>query len=264
MKKSIQNSIKTPVIELKNIEKSFGNKKILEDLNLKIYEGESFTVIGPGASGKSLLLKILSLIHDPNSGSISFYGKNLMEFSGKERVNLRQNMGVLFQNHALFDSLTVEENIGFYLFYHTKISRKQISKRVQEYLHLVQLDGIETLRPSELSGGMKKRVGIARALIHNPKLVVLDEPTAGLDPITTDAISRLIRELHSKISATFISATNDLNCAKNIADRLGMLYQGKIYRSGEKDKILNDPDPLLQQFLQGKRQGPIDYHEKLP
>ncbi|MDH4129185.1 MAG: ATP-binding cassette domain-containing protein, partial [Spirochaetota bacterium] len=171
--------------------------------------------------------------------------------------------GMLFQNYALFDSLSIRENVGFFLDYHTRISKDEISERVTRHLKLVRLSNIEHLMPSELSGGMKKRVGIARAINHNPEILLLDEPTAGLDPVTTDSISKVINELQEKLSVSLINVTNEMGCARRISSKLAMLYEGVIYKIGSKKEMLESDDPVVYQFVQGKRHGPINYHERI-
>jgi len=246
-----------PVIELKNIEKSFGVNKILKDVNLRVEENDSLTIIGPGGSGKTTLLKIMADICPPDSGTVYYFGQNIAKLDGSSYKALREKTGMSFQNYALLDSLTVRENIGFFLDYHTKTPYDAVSKLVTENLRKVSLKEVEHLKPSELSGGMKKRVGIARAIIHKPEIVFLDEPTAGLDPITTDAIAKMINHLQKELCMTLVSVTNDMVCAHRLGEKLAFLYDGKIYKSGNRNEIWDSDDPLLNQFIQGKKEGPI-------
>ncbi|MDH5681247.1 MAG: ATP-binding cassette domain-containing protein, partial [Spirochaetota bacterium] len=252
-----------PAIELKNISLSFNNKPVLRDVNLTVEVGDSLTIMGPGGCGKSVLMKVMSLIIAPDSGEIYFYGKNVSRLSSGELQNFRKRTGMLFQNYALFDSMTVRENVGFYMDYHTKVPHQEISKMVTDNLKLVLLKGIESLRPVELSGGMKKRVGIARAINHKPDIVFLDEPTAGLDPITTDSISKVINNLHQSLGKTFISVSNDMIFIKRVGSRLAMLYEGVIHKVDLREKMLESSDPVVHQFVRGKRQGPINQHERI-
>ncbi len=251
-----------PIIELRNISKSFNEHNLLKDVNLKVYENDSITIIGPGGSGKTVLLKIMALVIQPDSGEILYYGKNISHISKKALQRIRLKAGMLFQNYALFDSMTVRDNIGFYLDTHTNIHHSKVSKIVTENLRRVSLRGIEHLKPDELSGGMKKRVGIARAIAHKPEIVFLDEPTSGLDPVTTDSISKLINNLHDELYFTMINVTNDMDCASKLGNKLAMLYDGKIHIMGDKKKLWKLSDTVLQQFIQGKRKGPIKIYEK--
>ena len=253
----------TPVIELKNVSKSFGNNQILNDINLKIEQNDSLTIIGPGGSGKTVLMKIIAQIYPPDSGDVYYYGRKTSDMTDEEIHKLKQITGMSFQNYALFDSMTVRENIGFFLDYHTDTTDAEVSRRVTENLSMVRLKNVEHQKPSELSGGMKKRVGIARAILHRPKIVFLDEPTAGLDPVTTDAISKMINKLQTELSMTLISVTNDMICARSLGNKLAMLYDGKIYKVGNREEIWESDDPLLKQFIGGHREGPIKYHEKI-
>jgi len=252
-----------PIFELKNVSISFRGESVLKDLNLSVEERDSLTIIGPGGSGKTVLLKIMAHLLEPDKGNVIFNGKNINQLNNKELREYRGRTGMLFQNYALFDSLTVRENVGFFLDYHTKIPENEISRRVTSNLKLVRLSNIEHLKPSELSGGMKKRVGIARAINHDPEILFLDEPTAGLDPVTTDSIGKVINELQEKLSATLINVTNDINCAKKIGNKLAMLYDGIIYKIGLKAEMLESKDPVVYQFIQGNRHGPIKYHERI-
>ena len=252
-----------PAIELRNVSLSFDKKTVLRDINLTVEIGDSLTIMGPGGCGKSVLMKIMALIIPPDSGEIYFYGKNISGLSSTELRNYRRKTGMLFQNYALFDSMTVRENVGFYMDYHTKIPDSEISEMVTKNLKKVSLKGIESLRPVELSGGMKKRVGIARAINHKPDIVFLDEPTAGLDPITTDSISKVINELHQNLDMTFINVSNDMIFIRRVGTKLAMLYEGVIHMVDQRETMLESSDPIVHQFVHGKRKGPIKYHEQI-
>lgn len=245
------------IIELRNVCKSYQGTEILKNLNLKIYKGDSIIVIGPGGCGKTVFMKILALIFPPDSGEVLYSGKNVKDMTAKEVNKIRLKMGMLFQNYALFDSLTVRENVGFYLDYHSKIPYEEISQKVTQNLAMVNLQDVEHLKPSELSGGMKKRVGIARAIIHQPEMVFLDEPTAGLDPITTDSISKMINQLQKELGVTLIAVSNDRVCFRRIGKRMAMMYDGAIYKIDDKETMLQSDDPVVEQFVNGRRKGPI-------
>lgn len=246
-----------PIIELKNISKSYQGTTILKNLSLQIYKGDSIIVIGPGGCGKTVFMKILSLVIAPDDGDIFYFGRNTKEMSVRELNKIRLKMGMLFQNYALFDSLTVRENVGFYLDYHSKMPDKEISSLVTKNLNMVKLSDIEHLKPSELSGGMKKRVGIARAIIHNPEIIFFDEPTAGLDPITTDSISKMINQLQKELDVTLIAVSNDRVCFRRIGKKMAMMYDGAIYKIDDKNTMLQSDDPVVEQFVNGRRKGPI-------
>ncbi len=246
------------MIKIKNLCKSFGEHLVLNNLNLDIKRGETMVIIGRSGCGKSVLLKHIVRILNPDSGEIFINGENIINLDRKKLSELRMKIGVLFQGGALFDSLTVGENVGFLLLEHSKKSRREIFKKyVQEKLAMVGLAGIEDLRPAELSGGMKKRVGLARAICANPELILYDEPTTGIDPIMAAVINDLIRKLHSQLKVTSIAVTHDIKSAYKIADRIAMLYQGKIIETGTSQEIKNSSNAIIQQFIKGEKEGPI-------
>lgn len=245
------------MIEIVNLCKSFEDHVVLDNLNLTIKDGETIVIIGRSGCGKSVLLKHIIGIMKPDSGQVVIDGQDVTKLNGKELNELRMKFGMLFQGAALFDSLSVGGNVGFALIEHTKMDEKSIAKRVAECLDMVGLRGIENLRISELSGGMRKRVGLARAICINPKIILYDEPTTGVDPIMGDAVNDLIRELQSKLMTTAVAVTHDMTSAYKIADRVAMLYKGKIIEVGTPEEIKNTKNPVVRQFITGAAVGPI-------
>jgi phospholipid/cholesterol/gamma-HCH transport system ATP-binding protein len=245
------------MIEIINLSKSFGSSKVLDNLNLIINSGEVIVIIGRSGCGKSVLLKHIIGLIKPDMGQVIIDGNDMTRFEEYEMDKLRLSFGMLFQGAALFDSMTVGENVGFTLREHTNVSEKDVQKKVANSLELVGLKGIEKFMPSELSGGMKKRVGLARAICNNPKTILYDEPTTGLDPIMADAINDLIVDLNNKLNVTSIVVTHDMVSAFKIADRIAMLYKGKIITIGTPDEIKNTKDPIVRQFITGAAKGPI-------
>ena len=245
------------MIEIINLCKSFDGHKVLDNLNLNINTGETTVIIGRSGCGKSVLLKHIIGILKPDSGQVLIDGKDVARMDEKELSALRLNFGMLFQGAALFDSLSVYENVGFNLIEHTNASRQDIDRAVRESLALVGLKGIEDKKPAELSGGMRKRVGLARAICMKPQIMLYDEPTTGVDPIMGDSINDLIVELHNKLKVTGIAVTHDMTSAYKIADRMAMLYNGKIISNGTPDVIKSTKDPIVHQFITGASKGPI-------
>jgi phospholipid/cholesterol/gamma-HCH transport system ATP-binding protein len=245
------------MIDVINLTKIFSGKQVLESLNLTIDKGITQVIIGRSGCGKSVLLKHIIGIIKPDSGQIIVDGRDITKMAGKELSQLRLSFGMLFQSAALFDSLTVAENVGFNLIEHTDIDSQTIAKRIKEALSLVGLYGIEHLMPSELSGGMQKRVGLARAICMRPKIILYDEPTTGVDPIMADAINDLIKRLHDKLEVTSVVVTHDMTSAYKIASNIAMLYNGKIIQKGTPDQIKNTDNPIVRQFVTGASRGPI-------
>ena len=245
------------MIEIINLCKSFDGHKVLDNLNLNINTGETTVIIGRSGCGKSVLLKHIIGILKPESGQVLIDGKDVTRMDEKELSALRLKFGMLFQGAALFDSLNVYENVGFNLIEHTSAGKEEIDKAVKESLALVGLKGIEDKKPAELSGGMRKRVGLARAICIRPQILLYDEPTTGVDPIMGDAVNDLIVELHNKLKVTGIAVTHDMTSAYKIADRIAMLYNGKIIANGTPDEIKNTTDPVVRQFITGASKGPI-------
>jgi phospholipid/cholesterol/gamma-HCH transport system ATP-binding protein len=238
------------MIEIKDLHKKFGNKVVLDGVNLKITDGETLVIIGRSGCGKSVLLKHILGLLTPDSGSVKVENQEITELSKRELYKVRRKFGFLFQGAALFDSMTVEENVGLALVESTdKHTQVEIDKTVAEKLKLVGLAGTQKLKPSELSGGMRKRVGLARALVTNPQYVLYDEPTTGLDPIMSDSIDGLIKELSEKLNVTSIVVTHDMYSVKNIAQKVAMMHQGKIYFEGFIEELLNSNDKIIMDFI---------------
>ena len=245
------------MIDIVKLSKFFESHKVLDNLSLKIETGSTCVIIGRSGCGKSVLLKHIVGILKPDSGGVFVDGKEVNKLKDKELDALRMRMGMVFQGGALFDSLTVAENVGFGLIEHNHLNRKELLERVEESLCLVDLCGIGNLMPAELSGGMKKRVSLARAICIKPDIILYDEPTTGVDPITADSINELIRSLHDKLKVTSIVVTHDMKNAYRIADRIAMLYQGKIIAEGSPAEIQNTGHAVVHQFINGLAKGPI-------
>ena len=245
------------MIEIINLTKSFGDNKVLDNLNLTINSGEVTVIIGRSGGGKSVLLKHIIGLLKPDFGQVIIDNKDVSRMDYKELDKLRMNFGMLFQGAALFDSMTVGENVGFALNEHTDLPEVIVKKKVARALELVGLKGIEELMPAELSGGMKKRVGLARAICNDPKIILYDEPTTGVDPVMADAVNELIIDLNTKLKVTSIVVTHDMISAYKIADRIAMLYKGKIIGIGKPGEIKNTKDPVVKQFVTGASKGPI-------
>ncbi len=245
------------MIEIINLTKSFGDNKVLDNLNLTINSGEVTVIIGRSGGGKSVLLKHIIGLLKPDLGQVIIDNKDVSRMDYKELDKLRMNFGMLFQGAALFDSMTVGENVGFALNEHTDLPEVIVKKKVARALELVGLKGIEELMPAELSGGMKKRVGLARAICNDPKIILYDEPTTGVDPVMADAVNELIIDLNTKLKVTSIVVTHDMISAYKIADRIAMLYKGKIIGIGKPGEIKNTKDPVVKQFVTGASKGPI-------
>lgn len=245
------------MIEIKDVFKSFRKNEVLKGVNLTIKKGETIVIIGRSGCGKSVLLKLIMGLLKPDSGKILVNGDDVTALNDKELRELRQKFGMLFQASALFDSMTVDENVGLGLREHTKLLEDEVKQRVQEKLKMVGLSRVEEKKPAELSGGMKKRVGLARAIAMDPEYVLYDEPTTGLDPIMADVINDLIISLRNTLSITSIAVTHDIVSAYKIADRVAMLYEGKIIFVGTPQEVKNTNDPTVKQFIEGSAQGPI-------
>ena len=244
-------------IQFQKVSKRLGRKDVLRGIDLDVASGESLVIIGRSGTGKSVLLKHVVGLMLPDDGSVRVNGVDVASLEDKELLELREQMGMLFQGGALFDSMTIGENVGLALKEHTPLPDKQIEIVVSEKLALVGLTGSEGSRPSSLSGGMKKRAALARALALNPKIMLYDEPTTGLDPITADVINRLIRRLQDRLKITSIAVTHDMRSAYHIADRIAMLHEGRIHAMGTPDEIQATRDPIVRQFIEGSSEGPL-------
>lgn len=245
------------MIRVADVHKSFGENHVLRGAELEVKKGESMVVIGGSGSGKSVLIKIIIGILKPDGGDIYIDDVNIAKLRENELYAVRRKFGMLFQGAALFDSLRVWENIGFALLRQKKMGTAEVRRIASEKLRLVGLSGIEELMPSELSGGMKKRVGLARAIAHDPEILLYDEPTTGLDPIMADAINDLIVEMKKRLSITSVAITHDMHSAYKIADRIAMLYEGGIIEVGTPAEIKATANPIVRQFITGSAVGPI-------
>jgi phospholipid/cholesterol/gamma-HCH transport system ATP-binding protein len=242
-----------PIIRFRHVRKAFGEKVIYRDLNLDVNQGETITIMGGSGVGKSVMLKLLIGLLEVDSGSISFHEKEITTMKEAQIAVVRQRIAMLFQGAALFDSITVGENVAYGLHEHygRKMTQDQIAERVDWALSLVGLPGIEPMRPGDLSGGMKKRVGLARAIAVQPEVLLYDEPTTGLDPINTERINHLIRGLKEALHITSMVVTHDMKSAFEISDRLAMVYRGEIIAYGTPDDFKNSTDPRVQDFVAG-------------
>lgn len=245
------------MIQIQDLTRSFNGHKVLDGVNLKIEKGSTCVIIGRSGCGKSVLLKHIVGILKPDKGKVFVDGQEVTGLKDKELNGIRMKIGMVFQGGALFDSLTVGENVGFGLIEHQNIGRKELLERMEDSLSHVGLCGIENLMPAELSGGMKKRVALARAICGKPEIILYDEPTTGVDPITADSINELIWDLHDKLKVTSIVVTHDMKSAYRIADRIAMLYQGKIIAEGTPEEIQSTNHPVVHQFINGLAKGPI-------
>jgi phospholipid/cholesterol/gamma-HCH transport system ATP-binding protein len=244
-------------IEVVNLHKSFGNNHVLRGVNLEVRNGESMVVIGGSGVGKSVLIKCIIGLVRPDSGSIRVDGQAITSLNEKSLNEIRKKFGMLFQAGALFDSLSVWENVGFGLKQHTSLGNEEIKAIAVDKLRLVGLRHVEDLMPSELSGGMRKRVSLARAIAMEPEILLYDEPTTGLDPIMADVINDLIVQMRKKLEVTSIAITHDMVSAYKIADRIAMLYQGEIIEVGTPQQNRESGNAIVQQFIQGRAEGPI-------
>lgn len=244
-------------VSVKDLQKSFGGLKVLEDIDLDIFRGETFVIMGGSGSGKSTLLRIMTGGINPSAGEVYFGDKEISTLNNDEKESIKRRFGMSFQSAALLDSLTVEENVSLPLKEHTNLTPNVISIIAKMKLNLVGLQGFEHYMPSMLSGGMRKRAGLARAIAMDPEIVFYDEPTAGLDPVMCAVIDRLILDLTRKLNLTSIVVTHNMESVFRIADRAAMLYQGRLLEVGTKQQIKNSKNEIVQQFIKGKIEGPI-------
>ncbi len=251
------------MIEIHNLYKAFGAQMVLNNLNLTVRRGETKAVIGRSGVGKSVLLKSIVGLVRPDSGSIKINGVEVTGLSEREYNKLRLEIGMVFQGGALFDSLSVGENVAFVLDEFMNLESKTVKGRVRDALAMVGLKDVEHLMPAQLSGGMKKRVSLARVLCMEPQIILYDEPTSEVDPITAAAINNLIRELCDKLKVTSIVVTHDMNSAYQVADSIAMFYKGAVIADGTPDEIRHSNNPVVNQFIHGLREGPITDDEQL-
>ena len=246
-----------PMIELKNVSMSFQDRRILDDVSLQVQPGEIMVVIGPSGAGKSTLLRLMIGLLKPDAGQIWVDGREISHLDEDELNKIRRNMGMVFQYSALFDSMTVGEIVAFGIRQHTKMPEEEILRVIRRTLRMVGLMGRENAMPSELSGGMKKRVSLARAIALNPKIVLYDEPTSGLDPVMSATINRLIMSTRRILGVTAVVVTHDMESAFTIADRIAMMYDEKIIAIGTPDEFRQSANPVVQQFVSGVKNSCI-------
>jgi phospholipid/cholesterol/gamma-HCH transport system ATP-binding protein len=239
------------MIEVRALKKTFEGQLILDDVNFRIETGESVAIIGRSGGGKSVLLKHLIGLLQPDSGDVLIDGENIEQMDERQLFDVRQKFGMVFQGAALFDSMTVAENVGFVLERRRTLSAAEIAKRVAEALEVVDLPGTENKKPAELSGGMRKRVGLARAIIYEPQIMLYDEPTTGLDPIVSDSIDKLILRVRDHLKVTTVVVTHDMRTARRVGNHVLMLHAKKIYANGKPEEIFTSPDPVIRQFIDG-------------
>jgi len=245
------------MISLRHVYKAFGEKQVLVDMSIEIGRGESVVIVGGSGTGKSVTLKHIIGLLKPDSGDVIIDDQDIVHMPPVELNRFRRRFGMAFQEGALFDSMSVFENIAFPLRRHTKMTEAEIHARVEECLEEVHLHAVEEKRPSELSGGMRRRVGFARAISLQPAILLFDEPTTGLDPVISDVIAELIREMDVKLNTTTVTITHDMKVAFKIADRVAMLYRGRIIEDGTPEQFQASKNPIVRQFIEGRAEGPL-------
>jgi phospholipid/cholesterol/gamma-HCH transport system ATP-binding protein len=239
------------MIEVRQLKKQFGTQPILDGVNLQIDSGESAVIIGRSGGGKSVLLKHVIGLLQPDAGDVFVDGENITHMTERQLLRVREKFGMVFQGAALFDSMTVEENVAFPLLRKKKFTAAEIGKRVAAALDVVDLPGTEKKKPAELSGGMRKRVGLARAIVYEPQILLYDEPTTGLDPIVSDSIDRLIIRVRDHLKVTSVVVTHDMRSARRVGNQVFMLHEKKIYASGPPEEIFTSADAVVRQFIDG-------------
>jgi len=252
-----------PMISLQHLYKAFGGKAVLRDMSIDVDRGESVVIVGGSGTGKSVTIKHIIGLLRPDQGRILVDGEDICTMTSMELNRFRRMFGMAFQEGALFDSMSVFENIAFPLRRHTKMSEDEIRARVRACLEMVHLHGVENRRPSELSGGMRRRVGFARAISLKPEILLFDEPTTGLDPVISDVIAGLIREMDKTLNTTTVTITHDMKVAFKIADRVAMLFNGKIIEEGTPEQFQRSTNPIVQQFIEGRAEGPLTQQESI-
>ena len=239
------------MIEVRQLKKRFGTQQVLDGVDLRIESGEPVVIIGRSGGGKSILLKHIVGLLRPDSGEVLIDGQNIANLNERELLRVRSKFGMLFQSAALFDSLTVEQNVAFVLQRENKLTAKEIDVRVSKALEMVELPGTQKKKPSELSGGMRKRVGLARAIIYEPEIVLYDEPTTGLDPVVSDSIDHLIIRVCEQLKVTSVAVTHDMRSTRRVGKRIFMLHEGRIYVTGTPEEIFSSKDPIIHRFVNG-------------
>jgi phospholipid/cholesterol/gamma-HCH transport system ATP-binding protein len=239
------------MIEARQLKKSFGLQRVLEGVDLRVEKGESVVIIGRSGGGKSILLKHLIGLLSPDEGDVLIAGESIARMNERQLLKVRRKFGMLFQGAALFDSLTVAENVAFVLQREGRLTELQISEKVDQALEMVDLRGTQHQKPAELSGGMRKRVGLARAIVYQPEIVLYDEPTTGLDPIVADSIDQLIVRVREQLEVTTVAVTHDMRSARRIGQRILMLYRGRIHFTGTPDEVFQSKDPVVSRFVNG-------------
>jgi len=242
---------------VKDLYKSFGNFEVLQGLNLQFQDDAITTILGPSGTGKSVLIKHLVGLLQPDWGEVLIFGQDLWKLSARERYDLRTTMGVLFQDGALFGSMNIYDNTAFPLRKHTDKSEEEIREIVTRRLNEVGLDKAHNKLPNEISGGMRKRAGFARALVMDPKIVFFDEPDSGLDPVRTSLLNDLILDMHAEHKGTYLLVTHDIRTARKVSDYVGLIWKGKVVHYGEAEEAFANEDPFVRQFLAGESAGPL-------
>lgn len=239
------------MIDVRALQKSFGSHVVLEDVSFRIEKGESVVIIGRSGGGKSVLLKHLIGLLKPDAGQVLIEGQDIVPMDERQLLRIRRKFGMLFQGAALFDSLSVAENVAFAFRRDRSLPESEVAQKVARVLEMVDLPGTEDKNPSELSGGMKKRVGLARAIIYQPQIVLYDEPTTGLDPIVADSIDHLILRVRDRLDVTTVVVTHDMRSARRLGQRILLLHQQRIYAAGTADEIFQSKDPVVRRFIDG-------------
>jgi len=247
------------IIRLDRVTMKYDEKIVLSDCSVDCKRGEVTGIIGLSGAGKSTILRVINGLRRPSSGAVYVNGNNITGWDERQLIEMRKRMGFAFQYSALFDSLTIAENVAYPLYEHTTMTKTQIDKRVTETLESLGLSGVEDRLPGELSGGMQKRAGFARAIVNDPDIILFDEPTSGLDPIMTHIIVTTIKEIQSRLKATSVVVSHDLQSIYALSDSVAMLFEGTIIETGTVAQIRRSPNPIVQQFLQGSELGPIPF-----
>jgi phospholipid/cholesterol/gamma-HCH transport system ATP-binding protein len=239
------------MIEVRDLKKSFGPQPILDGVSFSIEKGEALVIIGRSGGGKSVLLKHIIGLLQPDAGQVVIDGEDITRMTERELIRVRSKFGMVFQGAALFDSMNVAENVGFAFRRQKNLTEKEVALKVAEALDMVELASVEHKRPSELSGGMRKRVGLARAIIYHPEIVLYDEPTTGLDPIVSDSIDKLIMRVTERLKVTTVVVTHDMRTARRVGHRIALLHNKRVYVTGPPEDIFASTDPVVRQFIDG-------------